>query len=345
LRPLACVPQWSIIGTSMAHDVFISYASEDQRKAATVCAHLESGGIRCWMAPRDVLPGSSYAESIMSGITGSRVLVLVLSSQSNASPHVLREVERAANRRIAIIPFRIEDVALSPGLEYFLGSQHWLDAFAMSADESLHRLTATLRVRLGWAPTPQPGRTEAPKPIAPTSAGSTAPRALAPQPRAPWRTASPPVQDALGAGWTLLKVKLDNIGQIFPAFFAGLFVAGMTGGLLGTEVSQTLGWILGPAAGGYLAALMAGSRAISPGTFERLRFRAKLAVNTLAFFFLCGAVLLLISKPHVSGFDAMEVLLVAPFTTLGGVAERVWAFRREERKQAARHSRLRDIPP
>jgi hypothetical protein len=41
----------------MAHDVFISYASEDKTVADAVCAMIESQGVRCWIAPRDVLPG------------------------------------------------------------------------------------------------------------------------------------------------------------------------------------------------------------------------------------------------------------------------------------------------
>ena len=41
----------------MAHDVFVSYASGDKTVADSVCATLESHGVRCWMAPRDVLAG------------------------------------------------------------------------------------------------------------------------------------------------------------------------------------------------------------------------------------------------------------------------------------------------
>jgi len=94
----------------MAHDVFISYSSQDKSVADAVCATLESRKIRCWIAPRDVLAGQPYAESILDGINKSRVFVLVFSADSNLSQQVLREVERAVSKGIPILPFRIADV-------------------------------------------------------------------------------------------------------------------------------------------------------------------------------------------------------------------------------------------
>jgi hypothetical protein len=46
----------------MARDVFISYSSKDKPTADAVCATLEANGIRCWIAPRDVVPGSDWGE-------------------------------------------------------------------------------------------------------------------------------------------------------------------------------------------------------------------------------------------------------------------------------------------
>ena len=57
----------------MAHDVFISYASSDKVVADAVCSQLESlHRIRCWIAPRDVTPGASWAESIIDALDGSK---------------------------------------------------------------------------------------------------------------------------------------------------------------------------------------------------------------------------------------------------------------------------------
>ena len=101
-------------------DAFISYSSHDKPTADAICAVLERDKVRCWIAPRDVLPGVNYGEAIIDGINSCRLLVIVLSSASNGSPQVLREVERAVSKGIPIIPFRIEDVVPSKSMEYFL---------------------------------------------------------------------------------------------------------------------------------------------------------------------------------------------------------------------------------
>jgi uncharacterized RDD family membrane protein YckC len=139
----------------MAHDVFISFAVEDETTAGAVCVALEASEVRCWVAPRDVLPGADYAQAIVEAITQSRVMVLVFSSRSNQSPHVRREVERAVSRGIPILPFRIEDVPLSPSLEYFIGTVHWLDALTPPLDEHLQHLVETMRLLLSRAEKPE----------------------------------------------------------------------------------------------------------------------------------------------------------------------------------------------
>jgi hypothetical protein len=48
----------------MPHDVFVSYSSDDKPTADAVCATLENKGIRCWIAPRDILPGGMVAPSL-----------------------------------------------------------------------------------------------------------------------------------------------------------------------------------------------------------------------------------------------------------------------------------------
>src|SRR5205823_14332150 len=59
--------------------------------ADAVCAALEAERIRCWIAPRDVLPGVPYGEALIEAINESRVMLLVFSSHSNESPQVMRE--------------------------------------------------------------------------------------------------------------------------------------------------------------------------------------------------------------------------------------------------------------
>jgi hypothetical protein len=120
--------------------VFISYSNHDAEIANAICGAIEARGRTCWMAPRDIQPSSEWAEQIIDGINAANVMVLVFSSWSNKSPQVRREVERAINREMPVIPFRIEKVLPVKSLEYFLSTQHWFDAFGGSIDAHIARL-------------------------------------------------------------------------------------------------------------------------------------------------------------------------------------------------------------
>ena len=66
----------------MAHDVFISHSTNNRPVANAVCAALEREAIRCWIAPRDVMPGRPYSGEITRAIQQSRAFVLIFRSIS-----------------------------------------------------------------------------------------------------------------------------------------------------------------------------------------------------------------------------------------------------------------------
>ncbi len=138
----------------MAHDVFISHSSTDKTVADAVCAALENAEIRCWIAPRDVQPGRSFAGEITRAIQQSEIMVLIFSARSNASEQVLREVQLAVNSRLHIIQFRIEDVHLNDDLRYFLSTPHWLDALTPPLEAHIGRLTASIKTLLSQPEVP-----------------------------------------------------------------------------------------------------------------------------------------------------------------------------------------------
>jgi adenylate cyclase len=133
----------------MAHDLFVSYSAADRTPAFSVVEGLESRGIRCWVAPRDIPPGSEYGEEIVDAIKGCRILVLIFSAQANSSPHVRREVERAVSARRTILPFRVEDITPTGAMEYALGNTHWLDAITRPLDPHIAVLASTVQRMLG----------------------------------------------------------------------------------------------------------------------------------------------------------------------------------------------------
>jgi TolB-like protein/Tfp pilus assembly protein PilF len=133
-------------------DVFVSYASQDAAIANAVVAALERYGLKCWIAPRDVTPGALYADGIISAINGTKVLVLVLSGSSIASPHVSKEVERASSKRRPIIALRTDAAPLTSALEYFLSESQWIDLAADGTDAAFAKLLSAVQRPLGAAP-------------------------------------------------------------------------------------------------------------------------------------------------------------------------------------------------
>ncbi|HYB55721.1 MAG TPA: TIR domain-containing protein [Alphaproteobacteria bacterium] len=187
----------------MAHDLFISYSTQDKPTADAACATLEAAGIRCWIAPRDIVPGAEWGEAIVSAIADCRAMILIFSASANDSPQIRREVERAVSKGIPIIPLRIEDIAPTRSLEYFIGTVHWLDALTPPLENHLRRLTDTAKALL-HVPTAAPDIAEK------LSAPVIAPPSPARRPAPAWLPAGAAallVLAALAVGWWFYSAK------------------------------------------------------------------------------------------------------------------------------------------
>lgn len=131
----------------MSH-VFVSSSSKDKHIAEAICSALEKDGVKCWIAPRDILPGIEWGEAIVQAIKQSRVIVLIFSANSNRSNQVKREVERAVHWEVPIVVFRVVDVEPTGSLEYYLSTHQWLDALTAPPEPHLQKLAAAVRALL-----------------------------------------------------------------------------------------------------------------------------------------------------------------------------------------------------
>jgi len=132
----------------MAHQVFISYSSQDKEVADAACTALEKTAIACWIAPRDVQAGLSYPGEITRAIKGSKVIVLIFSAHSNASQQVLNEMVLAAISHLHIVQFRIEDVVPNDDLQYYLSGPQRVDAITPSLDAHIQHLATAVKALL-----------------------------------------------------------------------------------------------------------------------------------------------------------------------------------------------------
>jgi hypothetical protein len=71
----------------------------------------------------------AYGDEIIRDIETSSAFILVLSSESNTSDFVAREVERAISKKKPVLPVRIENVEPSRALQLFISGSRWVDAF------------------------------------------------------------------------------------------------------------------------------------------------------------------------------------------------------------------------
>ncbi|BBP01401.1 toll/interleukin-1 receptor domain-containing protein [Sulfuriferula nivalis] len=124
--------------------VFISHSSADKPLADEVCAQLERRGLSCWIAPRDIDPGKDYGEEIILGIENCVATVLLLSESANQSIFVRKEIERAVSKLKPVFPVRVRNVAPSKGLELFISSSHWIDAWQPPMDIKMDQLAASI---------------------------------------------------------------------------------------------------------------------------------------------------------------------------------------------------------
>ena len=128
----------------MLHDVFIGHAHKDKSVADAICEKLESAGVRCWIAGRDISAGEDWTAATWNAFGSSRVMVLLLSENANSAPHIQREIAHAFYTRRIIIPLRLTNTLPRRDFLFYLGNVRWFDAFDAPAEQYLDALAASI---------------------------------------------------------------------------------------------------------------------------------------------------------------------------------------------------------
>ncbi|MBO4783681.1 MAG: SEL1-like repeat protein [Lachnospiraceae bacterium] len=118
-------------------DVFISYSSKNKNVADAIVSEFETNGIKCWYAPRDIMPGEEWVTAITRALENCKLQVLVYTEDSNTSRQVMNEVAVAFNAGKTIVPFRLSEEKMSSEFEYYLTRVHWLDAITPPLQEKI----------------------------------------------------------------------------------------------------------------------------------------------------------------------------------------------------------------
>lgn len=94
---------------------FISYSTEDKPFADKLYHDLVKNGVKCWYAPKNILPGKKIHEQLNEAIDKHEKIIIILSRSSMKSEWVKTEIANARKREVsegkrlliplAIIPF------------------------------------------------------------------------------------------------------------------------------------------------------------------------------------------------------------------------------------------------
>ena len=145
-----------------SYDVFISYSSHDQKTVEGICGYLESLGVRCFVAYRDIPRGVVWAAAIVKALKVSSLMVVVFSDEFNNSNQVDREIELASERSLPILTFRLSNTDFKDAKEYYLKNLNWIDAFP-DPETAFGDLADNVFKLLGRQPAPVGGAVAAPK--------------------------------------------------------------------------------------------------------------------------------------------------------------------------------------
>ena len=112
----------------MNHDVFISYSSQNKEFADEVCENLENNGIGCWIAPRNIKPGTNYADEIMKGLNAAKIVLLVFSKEAHDSKYVTGEIHTAFSTNKRIVSLKVDEMLPEGDMKFYLKNTQWIDA-------------------------------------------------------------------------------------------------------------------------------------------------------------------------------------------------------------------------
>lgn len=112
----------------MKYDVFISHSSLNAKFAENIVNELESNGINCFIAPRNmVVGGSDFATQLVENITECPIFLFLFTKESNKSGMVIREINEAVNSNKYIITLKADRAEPNKSLHFYLSVNHWLE--------------------------------------------------------------------------------------------------------------------------------------------------------------------------------------------------------------------------
>lgn len=126
-------------------DIFISHSVVDKELANYLCDAFEANGVSCWIAPRNIVPGTEWADSITNAISDCSVLLVVYSQNSIKSSQVAKEIGMADRKHKYIIPYKIDDTEPEGAFDYYLSGCQWIIPNLKTGDYKIPELCQVVK--------------------------------------------------------------------------------------------------------------------------------------------------------------------------------------------------------
>ena len=86
------------------HEIFISYANDDEQIARFVQLHLSTEGVKAFLASTSVEPGEKWSNTVLAALKQSRIVVFLASAKACNSAYVQQELGIAIGDNKEVIP-------------------------------------------------------------------------------------------------------------------------------------------------------------------------------------------------------------------------------------------------
>ena len=99
--------------------LFISHSSKDKSTVDEIIDRLKDSKLPIWICGDNISSGADYTKEIPKAVKSSKALVFVMSKNSVASKHALKELSLALNHNKPIFPINIDGCEITEETEYF----------------------------------------------------------------------------------------------------------------------------------------------------------------------------------------------------------------------------------
>ena len=137
-----------------ATNLFCSYSRRDSDFAERIVNFVSTRGYSVWMDQSGIDGASIWTESIVEAIDESSAVILLVSSHSVNSPHVLKEVSLAMEKNKIVFPLIIEKTDLPRTFQYLLAGiqQIEMNEASFTNDEVKKKLIKSFETHLAVTP-------------------------------------------------------------------------------------------------------------------------------------------------------------------------------------------------